>query len=88
NGVLSVEDTLSKSVAMLPNPTTGALTIVSPQAAIQQIEVYDIMGRKVSSLAVDNATSQQIDLSSLKTSVYFVAVKTDQGTLTKKVIKK
>ncbi|MBX2828637.1 MAG: matrixin family metalloprotease, partial [Flavobacteriaceae bacterium] len=47
NGVLSVEDTLSKSVAMLPNPTTGALTIVSPQAAIQQIEVYDIMGRKV-----------------------------------------
>ncbi|WP_419179957.1 T9SS type A sorting domain-containing protein [Aureisphaera galaxeae] len=52
------------------------------------MEVHDLMGRKVTSIEVAGTSSQRLDLSGLNSSVYFVTITTDHGTLTKRVIKK
>ncbi|MDC8003272.1 M4 family metallopeptidase [Aureisphaera galaxeae] len=88
SGVLDTNDAQLESIALLPNPTTGELYIVSPVAALQKIEVHDLMGRKITEMNVQGNSSLRMDLSGLHTSVYFVTVTTDQGILTKKVIKK
>ena len=86
--VLGTEDVLLDRIALLPNPTTGELNIISPEVSLQKVEIHDLMGRLVSTVEGNNATSLKLDLSSLQNSIYFVTLTTDQGILTKRVIKK
>ncbi|MDC8003270.1 choice-of-anchor J domain-containing protein [Aureisphaera galaxeae] len=86
--VLGTESVALESITMFPNPTTGQLNIASPQAAIEKVEVYDLMGRMVTTNNIQGNNNILIDLSGLKTSVYFVTLTTDQGVVTKKIVKK
>jgi hypothetical protein len=49
--------------------------------------VYDISGRKVKEVNFNNQSNYQVDLSSIKTGVYFINIATESGTITKRVIK-
>ena len=64
-----------------PNPTTGKLTIDNGQLKIENIEIYDIVGRKIVNcpLSIDNS----IDVSHLANGLYFLKI----GNKTVKVIK-
>ena len=73
---------------MLPNPTSGMLTVNSPTADIHQIEVIDVQGRVVSLKQYNNSNQYLVDLSSLGTAMYFVKIYTSEGTLIKRVIRK
>ncbi|MBV1924116.1 MAG: T9SS type A sorting domain-containing protein, partial [Flavobacteriaceae bacterium] len=86
--VLSNNDVALQNISMLPNPTTGMLTVNSPTADIHQIEVIDLQGRIVSLKQYDHINQCNIDLSSFETSLYFVKVYTSEGTLVKRIIKK
>ena len=84
-----------------PNPTTGQLTINNEQLTINNIEVYDIMGRLLMSQIqnpmsqiqnpmsqIQNPMSQiQIDISHFSAGVYFVKIRTEAGEVVKKVVK-
>ena len=83
---LEVSENYLQNISLVPNPTTGSITIISPKATVKKVEVYDIRGRKL--MAVDNNSNQStIDLSTLQAATYFVKIITAEGMVTKRVIK-
>ena len=78
NNINTVEMT---DVTLYPNPTSGSLYIAADN--VREVSIIDINGRTVMS---SNATT--IDMSSLNNGIYFVRVITDNGTATKKIVKK
>ncbi|NND64250.1 MAG: T9SS type A sorting domain-containing protein [Flavobacteriaceae bacterium] len=81
------ENALS-SVLIYPNPASDELTIVSPNAFINNVEIYDIRGRRMQQPVPNGKNTCKMDVNNLETAVYFVKVITDSGTITKKMIKK
>jgi hypothetical protein len=69
-----------------PNPTKGELRIENGELRIEKVEIYDILGKKLSTFNFQLSTNQ-IDISQLPKGIYFVKLKTDKGELTRKVIK-
>jgi hypothetical protein len=86
-GILGTSNNLLETVAVYPNPTQNVVTIVSPKTIVNSATVYDIRGRKVSEVNFESQTSYQIDLGSLEGAVYFVEIKTEDGTVTKRILK-
>ena len=73
-------------IKAMPNPFAEQLTL-SAEAEIQQIEVYDQLGRLQKSLST-NGKEQQIDFSNLNSGIYFIRVQLNDGRSGKvKVIK-
>ena len=72
----SAEDTASidknnlSNVSLYPSPAQNELTI-SAENTIQNVTVYNVLGRKVQSFNV-NATSKKIDVSFLSTGIYIL----------------
>jgi hypothetical protein len=85
--VLGVNDSNLDLVSLYPNPTQNIVTIVSPKAIVTSAAIYDIRGRKVSEVDFRNQTNYKIDLSDLEAAVYFINIATENGTVTKRVIK-
>ena len=71
--------------SFFPNPVANELHIESEQAKIDQIEIYNLNGKQV--LDVNFQKDQPIDVSSLAKGMYLVKIKTESGSLTKKLIK-
>ncbi|MCB0447107.1 MAG: T9SS type A sorting domain-containing protein [Gelidibacter sp.] len=69
------------AIAVYPNPASDIIHIKTTHA-IGNIEMYDILGKQV--LTTKNAT--QLDVSRLNSGVYLLKIKTDKGSLTKKII--
>lgn len=85
----SVNDQLSQQFAMYPNPTTGLVTITNNENVfVNQVNVTDMNGRVVKTLTFDNVSEAQVDMSNLSAGMYILNIDTNQGTATKKVIKK
>jgi len=84
---VGIEETLrATSVKVYPNPTNGELTIENGQLKIENIDIYDIMGKKIivnSQLSIINS----INIAHLPSGIYFIKISTEAGTVTKKVIK-
>lgn len=85
---LSVTNFESESFAVYPNPTTGALTILSKSnnKLINNVVVSDVLGKtiQVNSFKTSNAV---LDLSNLNRGVYFVKVQSEGLEKVMKVIK-
>ena len=78
---------LDMSIKVLPNPTTGKCTIRSEESLIDQVEVFDVFGKELDIVQVDDYQTD-IDLSSRASGIYFVRVITEQGMITKRVVKR
>ena len=76
---------LDDSIGVFPNPSNDIITIKS-NTNISSLEIYDLQGRIVSTRVVDE-NSSTIDISSLKSGVYFFKIKTELGAKVEKVIK-
>jgi hypothetical protein len=77
---------LANSVAIYPNPTTGELTIDNGKLTMEKIEIFDVFGRKLSTINCQ-LSIQQIDLSSYNTSIYFFKVyNVNNNSVTKRVM--
>ncbi len=74
------------AISISPNPTKGNITIVSPKTVINSVEVFDIHGRRL--MTVDyNDNQYSLNLSGLQSATYFIKINTQEGTLTKRVVK-
>lgn len=73
-GQLSVEDEIFDEVRLFPNPTSDIVTIGAP-IAIGQVIVRDAIGRTVLDFQNLNEVSLEMDLTHLKTGIYFVTAK-------------
>ncbi len=85
--VLDTDDNNLKRIAVFPNPAKNILNIVSPQTPIADVEVYDVRGRVVNRIAVKGEGSYQMDISALETAMYFVKIHTENGSITKRIVK-
>ncbi|MFH1005315.1 MAG: T9SS type A sorting domain-containing protein, partial [Bacteroidota bacterium] len=87
---LNVVNELSSenSVSIYPNPNRGEFTVkmenVKGQRADAKIEIYNVYGEKVYSSIINNK-STIINLN-VPNSIYFIQLKTEQGTINKKLI--
>jgi hypothetical protein len=75
-----------ENIKVYPNPTTGKLIVDNGQLTIGNVEIYDIYGRKFSHFTI-HVSPIEIDISHLSSGIYFLKIQTENGTVTKKVIK-
>ena len=66
----SIDKNNLSNVSLYPSPAQNELTI-SAENTIQNVTVYNVLGRKVQSFNV-NATSKKLDVSSLSTGIYIL----------------
>jgi hypothetical protein len=70
-----------------PNPTTGKFRIENSELSIENVEVYDVYGKLVTSVKV-GGNSAELDLSGNASGVYFTRIITEKGVVTRRIVKK
>ena len=85
NTSLSVENLENNQISVFPNPATTVVNIQSI-SNIEQVMLFDIHGRAVMQQNLNN-TAASLDVSGLKTGVYFAVIQSEGKTTTKKIIK-
>lgn len=86
--VLGLDELTLEAIEIYPNPIQDILTIDSPRTAIQQVKIYDIKGSLVSQKTI-NSQNIQLNVSTLKSAVYFVEISTESGATTvKRIVKR
>ncbi|MEN9928759.1 MAG: hypothetical protein RLZZ231_680, partial [Bacteroidota bacterium] len=74
-------------ISVYPNPANDVVSVSNTtNAIISNVEMTDLNGRVVKNTSL-NATEGQINISDLSTGVYLMKVSSDQGSITKKIIK-
>lgn len=73
--------------SIYPNPAGQIINIQTPGENINSVTVADLNGRIVIQRPFSNITTAQIDISGLSSGTYLVAITTDTGTTTKKIVK-
>lgn len=81
---LSSVASAQEDVIIYPNPTKGEFTVYGLQSAVELI-VYNLFGEKIVSKTV-NRKQETINLSGAS-GIYFLQVKTENGIVTRKIIK-
>src|SRR5690606_39762654 len=86
---LSVDDILSEKFNLYPNPATNIVNITnSENMAVQQVMVYDVTGKQLSTQTFNNETEIQLNVENLASGTYMLHIKTNEGVAVKKVVKK
>lgn len=84
-GNLSTTDFAKENLVIYPNPVVNQLHISVPNNTVEKVTVFNVAGHVVKSV-VGNVNT--VDLSKLNSGLYLIQVKTKNGILNKKVIKK
>lgn len=85
-GTLSTASNELFQYSFYPNPADGNTLFLKSKNAIS-VQIVSILGKQLISQKIENTTSQ-IDISSLKPGIYLVKISSNDGTITKKLIKK
>jgi len=81
---LSTSKFNQQSVNVSPNPTTGIINVSNNSDLLLNYRLFDVVGKSISSGKVVN---NQLEINADK-GIYFLELSSDQGTITKKIIKK
>ncbi|MCF8274914.1 MAG: T9SS type A sorting domain-containing protein [Flavobacteriaceae bacterium] len=82
---LSDNDVVLKDFKMYPNPVEDVLHFSLKNNTIEQLKLVDVQGRVI--LEVSN-NMEQLDVSKIPTGLYLFQIKTVNGSISKKIIKK
>ena len=80
------EINLQSAITIYPNPTSGLFQITSNALRITTIEIYNVFGEEIYQSSVIGHISSVIDVSSHPSGVYFLQVKTGEGTAVRKIV--
>lgn len=83
---LKVHEFEIEGLMAYPNPTSDQWRISTKDQEIQEINVFNVLGKRVISLK-PNTTSVQLDASGLAPGVYLTTISTQNGTSSRKLIK-
>lgn len=75
-----------ESLIVSPNPSNGIFRVLSIQNEIANIHIYNVLGECVYKIQDQNINNSTIDLSGKSNGVYFMDIKTEKGTTSKKII--
>lgn len=78
---ISKSNPLSNNITIYPNPATNFITIET--ASETNTTITDLSGK----ICMEPSSNKRIDVSGLANGLYFASVKTDQGTIVKKIVK-
>ena len=88
SGVDIKETNNDLSLQIYPNPTSGQLTIESGEVKIGNVEIYDVIGKKIITHQMFQMSPEiVIDISHLQAGFYFLRITTEAGEVIKKVLK-
>ena len=77
-----------ENITLVPNPTTGELRITNYELRIEDIEIFDVYGKKLlSNHLIPTSSNHLINIFHLQAGIYFVRIQTETGIITKKIIK-
>jgi aminopeptidase N len=75
---------LDHQFSIYPNPTTQSITITKPESiTVNKINVYNTLGQ----LLITTSWTNNLDLSTLSSGLFFVQLETNQGVINKSVLK-
>ncbi len=85
---VGINNYLENSVTLYPNPAKEYIDVrIDGDVNVTGMEVYDVYGKLINTVnVIDNMT--RINVSALADGMYFVRVKTEQGMVTKRFVKK
>ena len=79
--------TVQNNISFYPNPSNGVFTVDLEEVNKKvSISIYNVIGKLVYQNGYSNTNKPLIDLSNQAAGSYFVTIKTDNQTITKKVI--
>jgi hypothetical protein len=74
--LLSINDVVgAQEISIFPNPTTGEFTIENGELRIENVEIFDVYGRKCHASRV--TCHENINISHLQAGIYFVKIFTN-----------
>jgi len=82
--LVSIIELPGQELSIFPNPTTGELRIENGEFRINNVEVFDVYGRKQN---VENRIHNVLNISHLSAGVYFIKITTEAGNVIKKAVK-
>jgi len=74
-------------IIVYPNPTDGELRITNYELRITNVKIFDLMGKNLTLLTSPMSQNITINISQLPTGIYFLRIVTENGVVTKKIIK-
>ena len=88
NRRLQPTDERIDKITLVPNPTTGELRIENGELRINNVEIFDIYGKKQQLSTLNSQLStHQINIADLPAGLYFVKISTEAGEVVRKVVK-
>ncbi len=89
-GVLATEENiLQNSISMVPNPSSGSVSLRIQNDALNSIQIIDLKGSILYSEENINASEKNLDISNFSNGLYFVRLVTESGkTAVQKLLKK
>lgn len=82
--ILGVDTFNQTNIAILPNPAINSMAVTAPNTVIDKVVFFSLQGKQV--LVVDS-NFETIDVSALKSGMYFCEVETEEGFFSVKVLK-
>jgi len=73
------------SLKIYPNPTRGEIQVENGELKIENVEIYDVFGRKQKTIF--NFQFSTFNLTDLPAGIYFIHIQTDEGAVVRKVVK-
>ncbi len=84
--VTSTSNLNEQNISIFPNPANESLTIVQNNLN-HDISIYDISGKLIQTFSTDNTEQIQLDISNLKTGIYFVKLPFEHKNIIRRFIK-
>ena len=84
---VGINDYVESNVTVAPNPTTGVVRVSSSKFQVSGVDVYDVYGKLLNTMAVNDGTVE-VDLGQYAAGVYFLRISTESGVVTKRVVKR
>ena len=79
------ENLLNEGFSIFPNPTNGIVNLQFSVNAMATVDVYNVLGERVSSNTFNTSGLRTVDLSALNNGVYYMNVNADGKTATRKI---
>jgi len=76
-----------ENITLVPNPTTGELTMDNGELTIESVEIFDAYGKCHVARGTRHSSRVTLNISHLHSGIYFVKITTEVGIVVKKVVK-
>lgn len=85
SGTLSTNEVVASQVSLFPNPVVDVVNITLPSSVeLESATLHNLLGKQTQ---VNLGENNSIDMSQMAAGVYILKLETNQGSLTKKIIK-